>query len=199
MGGERRGSSAHVIPQTHLGNYQILPNTPEMDLQTGKTNPTTQGRAAFWEKSERLTSSQGKGVPRATGLESQRGRGPEFPKFLQPEGLQAWNRKGQWARLREHPHSLWTSESTWGPRDGGGGRVLSSAGSPERPSRSKGPAGALYLPRPQRKQRSSSGTSADNAPFLTHTKLPALRWPQSRHSRPPPPKTSPKPYAHRVP
>lgn len=123
-GGERREPPAPTIPHTHLGNYHILPNTPETDLKTGKTNPTTEGReegATFGERSKRQTSSQGKGVPRATGLESQRGRGPELPEFLQLVGLQAWSCKGPWARLRESPralplseqaHSLWTNKST---------------------------------------------------------------------------------------
>lgn len=33
----------------------------------------------------------------------------------------------------------------------------------------------------------------NNTPFLTHTKLPALPWPQSQHSRPPCPEDLSKP------
>ena len=44
------GHLAHLVPQTQLDNYQIIPNIPQVNLKTDRTNSTAKGREAATSK-----------------------------------------------------------------------------------------------------------------------------------------------------
>ena len=92
-------SKAHLIPQIQPDNYQIILNTLEINLKTGRRSSTTKGReeaiskkvgsAEMWFRRETdpgfcgeegamvaeksTQNSQGKCFPIAIGLENERG------------------------------------------------------------------------------------------------------------------------------